>query len=263
MIAISDTLRTKKVVPSGTIVINRPERRNALSREAVAALIEAFEDFHQERSVRAVILTGAGDSFCSGSDLQQIHESSADVNALEIWHDDARQLQQLIELMLRFPKPIIAAVNGWVVGSGVALMLAADIVIAGTSSKLLMPEAQRGLSSGLTAPLLAFRIGAGNAANVLFRGLAFDANHALRLGLYHEVVDDELVWARSHEIVKQMATGASESHQLAKQILNETIGESLLTQLSIGAANMAAARTTLAAREGIAAFLEKRPPNWQ
>jgi enoyl-CoA hydratase/carnithine racemase len=263
MIAISELVRTKKVAPSGTIILNRPECRNALSREMVAALIEALDDYHQERGVRAVILTGAGESFCSGWDLQTMHDLSSEPNAQEIWHEDVRQFQQLIETMLRFPKPIIAAVNGWVAGSGAALMLAADLAIAGTSAQLLMPEARRGLSCGLTAPLMAFRIGAGPTANVLFRGMALAATRAHELGLYQEVVDDALVWARCHEVAKEIAIGSSGSHQLTKQLLNETIGESLLTQLSIGAANTAAARTTQAAREGIAAFLEKRPPDWQ
>ncbi len=125
-----------------------------------------------------------------------------------------------------------------------------------------MPEPKRGLSAGITTPLLSFRIGTGLAARVLFAGQPIDAAEALNLGLFHEVVSDELIWARSYELAKTFAEGARESHQLTKRMLNETIGETLFTQLSIGAANMAAARTTDAAIEGINAFLEKRDPNW-
>jgi enoyl-CoA hydratase/carnithine racemase len=164
--------------------------------------------------------------------------------------------------MLRYPKPIIAAVNGWNVGSGLALMLASDIVIAGESSKLLMPEALRGLNAGMTTPLLSFRVGSGPAAKILFCGKPVLAEESIRLGLFHEMVDDDLIWARAHELATQCAAGARESHQMTRQMLNETIGESLFTQLSIGAANMAAARTTPAATEGINAFLEKREPDW-
>ena len=262
MIAISDNVQTRKDGPSGTIVINRPDRRNALSREIIEMISQALEDFHSERSVRAVILTGTGETFCAGTDLHQLKETSNSKNALETWHKDARSFLDLVEQMLRFPKPIIASVNGWVVGSGVSLMLASDIVVAGTDARLMMPEALRGLNAGITTPLLNFRVGAGMTSSILYSGSAVSAEEALNLGLFHEVVDKELVWARSFELAGQCATGARESHQMTKQLINETIGEGLYTQLSIGAANMAAARTTPAAREGIDAFLEKREPKW-
>ncbi len=124
MIAISDNVQIRKDKPSGTITLNRPDRRNALSREIVEMLITAFEDFHQEKSVRAVILTGTGDCFCSGTDLHQLKETAESKKALETWHEDVTQFQRLIETMLRFPKPIIAAVNGWTIGSGLSLALA-------------------------------------------------------------------------------------------------------------------------------------------
>jgi len=262
MIAISDNVQIRKDGPSGTIVINRPDRRNALSREIVEMLSEALDDLYGERSVRAVILTGTGDTFCSGTDLHQLKETAESNNALETWHKDARNFLELIEKMLRFPKPIIASVNGWVVGSGVSLMLASDIVIAGFESKLRMPEALRGLNAGITTPLLSFRVGTSMASSILYSGEPVSAEEALNLGLFHETVADDLVWARGFELAGQCAAGARESHQMTKQLINETIGERLFTQLSIGAANMAAARTTLAAKEGIDAFLEKRDPNW-
>lgn len=262
MIAISDNVQIRKDGPSGTIVINRPDRRNALSREIVEMLSQALDDFYAEKSVSAVILTGTGDTFCSGTDLHQLKETSESPNALETWHRDARGFLELIEKMLRFPKPIIASINGWVVGSGVSLMLASDIVVAGTESQLLMPEARRGLNAGITTPLLSFRIGTSMASSILYSATSIAAENALKLGLFHETVANDLVWARSFELARQCAAGARESHQMTKQLINETIGERLFTQLSIGAANMAAARTTMAAKEGVDAFLEKRDPNW-
>ncbi|MGI9498105.1 MAG: enoyl-CoA hydratase/isomerase family protein [Mariniblastus sp.] len=262
MNATSDLINIRRDGACGTIVLNRPERKNALSRELVQQLSEALEDFHGERSVRAVILTGSGDSFCAGTDLNQLKETAESKNALELWHQDSRALLELVEKMLRFPKPIIAAVNGWVMGSGVSLMLAADIVVGGDRSQLGLPEALRGLNPGITTPLMSFRIGTAAASKVLYSGLPLTAEDSLRLGLYQEVVEESLVWARCFEIARACAAGARESHQMTKQLLNETIGENLFTQLSIGTANMAAARTTPAATEGIAAFLEKRDPQW-
>ncbi len=262
MIAISDNIQIRKDKPSGTIVINRPNRRNALSREMVAGLQQAFEDLYQENSVRAIILIGSGNTFCAGTDLQELKDTAEGQKANESWHQDVARFQELIEYMLRCPKPIICGVNGWVVGCGAALMLAADVVVADQDAQVVLPEAKRGLFSGVAGTLLAHRIGSSHAANLMLTGREVACEDALRLGLFQESVAGDLIWARCQEVAQQIASGARQSHHLVKQMLNETIGEDLFTQLSIGSANTAAARTTAAAIEGITAFLEKREPEW-
>lgn len=262
MIAISDNLQLRRDIPSGTIVINRPNRRNALSRELVASMIEAFDDLHQEGRVRAVILTGTGSTFCSGTDLKELKETATSKSAQKVWHQDVLQFLRLIEKMLRFPKPIICAVNGWVVGSGAALMLASDVVVAAKEAQLRMPEARLGLFSGIAAALLAFRVGSGSAARLMLSAANVGCEELQTVGLVQETVENDLLWARCQELAEQFAVGAKQSHLLIKQMINETIGEKLFTQLSIGAANTATARTTEIALEGIDAFLEKREPDW-
>ena len=113
------------------------------------------------------------------------------------------------------------------------------------------------------APLIAFRIGAGQAARLALTGATIDAAEALRVGLFHELTSDELVWARAMELAKDCAAGAPEAMQLTKRLINETLGEELATQLSSGAIMAATARTTEAAGEGIAALLEGRQPVWK
>jgi len=258
MIAIPDPIKVRKDVPSGTIIINRAENRNALARDVVAKLQQAFEDFQAEKSVRAVILTGSGTCFSSGTDLRELSDSLGEAGANEQWQRDVDQFLTLLETMLRFPKPIIAALAGDAIGSGAALMLAADLVVASEGATISFPEPQRGLVAGLAAPLLAFRVGAGQAARLMLSPAKVTSSQCQSLGLFHELVASDLVWARSHEIAKEVATGSHQSILLSKQMINETIGEQLFTQLSIGAANTASARTTDAAAEGIKAFLEKR-----
>ncbi len=259
---MDDFIRVRKHVPSGTIVLQRTDKCNALSRWMLLQLKQAFEDLHQERQVRAVILTGGGQAFCSGMDLQEIQDSSRADDALQQWHQDAVQLKELIELMLQFPKPIIAAVNGPAVGAGAALVLASDIVVAVSEASFGMPEPLRGLVSGIVAPLLTFRVGAGKAANLLLTARLVEADEAFRWGIYHELTASDTIWARSHQIAEQCARSAPESLQLTKRLLNETIGEQLGVMISAGAAATATARTTEAAEEGLAAFLEKRAPKW-
>jgi methylglutaconyl-CoA hydratase len=257
------TVQIKKNLPSGTIVLNRPDKRNALSRQMMVDLAQALDDFHQERKVRAVILTGAGTAFCAGMDLLEMQETSQQPDALLQWHNDAVHYRELLEKMLRFPKPIIAAVNGPVVAGGAGLMLASDIVVAADSARFGLPEPRRGIVAGIVAPVLVFRIGASHAANLLLTARMIDAAEARGVGLFHEVVKQDVVWARAQELALEIAKSAPEAIQLTKRLLNETIGEHLGTLLSVGAADSATARTTDAAREGLAAFLEKREPKWQ
>jgi len=256
------TVLVKVNIPSGTIVLNRPDKRNALSRQMLTDIAQALDDLHQERKVRAVILTGAGSAFCAGMDLAEMQETSNQPDAFMQWHRDAIQYRELIDQMRRFPKPIIAAINGPVVAGGAGLLLASDIVVAAQEAKFGLPEPRRGIVAGMVAPLLVFRIGASHAANLLLTARTIEAAEAHRIGLFHEIVSADLVWARAQEIAGEIAKSAPESIQLTKRLLNETIGEHLETLLTAGAADSATARTTDAAREGLAAFLEKREPKW-
>ena len=255
-------VQVKSHPPSGTIILNRPDKRNALSRILLMNLKQAFEDLHQERKVRAVILTGAGAAFCSGLDLQEMQATAQESQAHAQWYDDANQYKDLIETMLRFPKPIIAAVNGPAVAGGAGLLLASDIVLASHEATFGLPEPRRGLVAGLVAPLLVYRLGAGQAANLLLTARTVDAAEAHARGIFHELVSSHTLWARGHELAGQCAQSAAEALQLTKRMLNEMIGENLPTLLSSGAAVSATARTTEAAAEGLSAFLDKREPRW-
>src|SRR5207248_3051216 len=121
------TVLVKMNVPSGTIVLNRPEKRNALSRQMLTDIAQAFDDLHQERKVRAVILTGAGIAFCAGMDLAEMQQTIQQPDALSQWHHDAVRYREWRDTMLLFRKPSIAAVNGPVMAGGAGLMLASDI----------------------------------------------------------------------------------------------------------------------------------------
>ncbi len=256
-------VRVKVHEHSGTIILNRPQKRNALSRDMLAELAQALGDLHQEKRVRAVILTGAGTAFCAGMDLAEMHETAASERPHERWHQDAVAYQELIEQMLRFPKPIIAAVNGPAVAGGAGLVLSCDIVVAAEGATFGLPEPLRGIVAGLVAPVLCFRIGGGHAARLLMTAETVDTLEAHRLGLFHEIVHPDHLWPRAVEIAAECARCAPEAIQLTKRMLNETIGEHLFTLLSAGAATSATARTTEAAEEGLAAFLEKLEPVWR
>ena len=247
---------------TGTIILNRPEQRNALDSALLADLSQAFSDLQKQRSCRVVILTGAGSAFCAGTDLAEIDAIAGQKDALVRWQQDLMQLRDLLEKMLRFPKPIIAAVSGKTVGAGMGLLLASDLVVGASNATLALTEPRRGLVAGIVTPLLAFRAGASAAARLLLTSETIDAAEAHRLGLFHELVEEDLVWARAVEWSNECIAGAPQAVMMTKKLLNETLGEHLSTLLTAGTATSAAARTTEAAREGVTAFLEKREPDW-
>ncbi|HEY4233485.1 MAG TPA: enoyl-CoA hydratase/isomerase family protein [Lacipirellulaceae bacterium] len=249
----------------GTIVLNRPERRNALARSMIGQLQQALGDLHAEKRVRAVVLTGAGSAFCAGMDVHEMHLAAElpDAERDKEWGEAAEAYRDLVAQMIEMPKPILASVNGPAVAGGAGLVLASDIVVATETARFGLPDARRGVVAGVVGPLLAFRVGAGTAARMLLTSSIYPAQEAYRLGIYHEMIDENRLWARCVALGEECAAGAPEAVQLTKRLLYETVGEQLSTQLSVGAAISATSHTTEAAREGLAAFVEKRLPQWK
>ena len=251
----------------GTVILNRPDHGNTLVRVMIGQLIEALDDLYRERRVRAIILTGAGTAFCEGIDLEEINDSTQlkdDWSESEDrWGEDAADYRDLIVRMLEITKPIIAAVNGPALSSGAGLVMASDIVVASHDGTFGLPDPRRGLVAGVVAPLVCHRLGAGQAARLLLTSSIIDAMEAQRLGVFHELVPGNKVWARAAEVAAECAEGAPEALQLTKRLLNETVGEQLETQLTTGAVMQATAFTTEAAQEGISAFLARRKPEWK
>lgn len=263
MIANSSIVDVRIDKPSATIILNRPARKNAISSESVQRILEAFADLNQERGVSAVILTGSSDSFCSGTDLNDLNLNLDDEASQEKWFQETMAMNELLETMLRFPKPIIAAVNGAALGYGFALSLACDLIIASPEAFFGCPEIKRGLVPGLVSPLLAFRVGAAKAASYALTGSQISCEEAKSAGFLHEVVqNDNVLWARANDLAKVFAENSPQSMQMTKNLINETVGEAFLTHLNLGTANSAAARTTESAKEGVRAFVDKRSPKW-
>jgi enoyl-CoA hydratase/carnithine racemase len=249
----------------GTILLHRAERRNALSRAMIAEMQQALDDLHLEKRVRAVVLTGAGTAFCSGLDVHELHslDGLPEQEKVQQWGAAADAYRELVARLIEFPKPIIASVNGPAVAGGAGLVLACDVVVAGEAAQFGLPDPRRGVVAGVVGPLLAFRVGAGPAARLLLTSSLYPAAEAFRLGIYHEMIDHDRLWARAVAIGEECAAGAPEAVQLTKRLLWETVGEQLSTQLSVGAAMSATSHFTESAQEGLAAFVEKRRPEWK
>ena len=247
-----------------TVLLQRPSICNALSPQMLEELNTAFSDIHQEKRVQAVVLSGSGPHFCSGLDLNTLLAIS-DLEASEAlpqWFSIWERLRELFETMLRFPKPIIAAIDGGAIGAGLGLALASDLIVSSENAFFASPEIQLGLAAGPTAALLHFRFGSRVTTQMLLAGYSLPAGEAHALNLIDRPVTSEQIWVRANELASQCALAPRESQQATKRILNECIGEQLMTQLAAGAAQSVAACTTDAAGEGIRSFLEKREPVW-
>ncbi|WP_146520920.1 enoyl-CoA hydratase/isomerase family protein [Stieleria varia] len=247
-----------------TVVLDRPESHNALNPQLVADLKQAFSDVHQEKRVGAVVLSAAGDHFCSGVDLKVFSEISQlpGHEAMAQWHTIWKELTELLEQMLRFPKPIVAAVDGKAIGAGLSLVLACDLFVMSDRATLSSNAVQRGLVGGATAALMSFRFGGAIAARMMLSDAEMSAAQADAMGLTSEVVDSSQVWVAANRWAQRCGQAPREALQATKRVLNESVGEALLTQLSAVAADSAAACTTDAANEGIRAFVEGRSANW-
>ncbi|QDS98121.1 enoyl-CoA hydratase/isomerase family protein [Adhaeretor mobilis] len=257
-------LKLSTAGPTGTIILNRPEQQNLLTPAMVSELSEALDDLYYTKSIRAIVITGAGDTFSSGLDhSQDISSTATEAENARRWGEEAQVFCELLVRMLEITKPIIAAVNGPALSAGAAIAAAADVVVAGQSATFGLNDARHGRIAGMASTLVGFRLGAGQAARLALTSATIDATEAYRLGLFHELVDDEQTWARANQLAEECAAGAPEAIQLTKRLINETLGETLATQLSAAAVLSATARTTAAAAEGIAAQREGRPPEWK
>lgn len=250
--------------PTATILMDRPSTGNALDERLIEDLNQALDDLHQEKKVRAIVLTGSGSDFCIGMDLHELHEHTAvdDLVALPRWIEHWQRLAELVERLLRFPKPIVAAVDGRAAGAGFSLALAADMVVASHSATFVATPIRRGMVGGVLAPLLAFRIGSARASRALLTGESISSRQAQRYGFVAHRVPSPQIWVAANELANQCASFPSSPLAVTKRLLNETIGEALLTQIAVGAAAAATATSTEVAAEGLKAFATGREPVW-
>lgn len=248
-----------------TVMIDRPDQHGALSPGLLEDLRQALSDLHQEKRVRSLVLTSSGDHFCSGVDMKVFHQITQlpDHEKPQQWYEYWRQLAETCEELLRFPKPIVAAVDGAVIGAGLAIVLACDLVVATQQATFSAEAVQRGLVGGVTAALLTFRLSAAVAAQMTLVARPWTADEMYRTGLLcSPPVSADQVWVAANDLATQCAAGSAPSIAATKRMINETVGEALMSQIVSAAADGASICNTEAAVEGIHAFIEKRDPDW-
>jgi methylglutaconyl-CoA hydratase len=245
---------------SAILTLNRPDRRNALSRALIAALGEAAARAANDPAARCVILTGAGNAFCAGMDLAELQESlGVGPQESPVW-DDALRLATVYDRIYTLPKPTIAAVNGPAVAGGAGLVSVCDLAVAVPEARFGYPEVRRGLVAAMVMPHLLRHVGERTARYLLLTGETIDAEEAHRVGFINMVVpaaqlmEQALIWA------KAVAEGGPNALARTKDLLHSFSHQSL--SLEEAAKASAAPRLTEECRRGLEAFFNKRPAPW-
>jgi methylglutaconyl-CoA hydratase len=244
------------------LTLNRPDKRNALSRALMEQLCEAIERVSDEspdagtRSQnRVMLLRGAGPAFCTGLDLREAaHEEGAQESARLV----ARTLQTLYESRL----VTIAVVHGAALAGGAGLMTACDLVVAEEGTRIGYPEVRRGLLAALVSGLLCAQVPRRVARELLILGEAIDAERALALGLINRIAPVGQGLAAARTLAEQALLGGPQALVKTKQALNDFSSVGFREALRQALDEHLVARRSAEAREGLAAFLEKRPPGW-
>jgi 2-(1,2-epoxy-1,2-dihydrophenyl)acetyl-CoA isomerase len=241
-----------------TITLNRPAAYNALDltlgRELFAAALEADED----RAVRCVVVTGAGNAFCAGGDVKAFHES-ADRAGILI-KQLTTYLHGAVSRLARSPKPVVMAVNGIAAGGGMSLALAGDLVVAAESAKFSMAYSKIAASpDGSSSYFLPRMIGLRRSLELHYTNRTLSAREAMDWGLVNRVHPDAEFRTATATFARELAQGPTAAFGRAKLLFHQSTQESLETQMELEAQAIAQSSATEDFRNGVAAFVQKKP----
>jgi len=245
-----------------TVTMNRPDVHNAFNDALIGALDEAFETLGRDDRVRLIRLEGAGKSFCAGADLDWMKAAagySEDENRA-----DAGRLSDMLHRVNDCPKPTLALVQGAALGGGVGLVACADIAIAVRNAKFGFTEVRLGLIPATIGPYAVAKIGEAAARRYFLTGERFDAEAAAKMGLVQYTVGSEAdLGTAAERLLSDLLAAAPGAQAAAKELVRAVKNRSIDAELRDDTARrIAARRTTDEAREGMAAFFDKRKPRW-
>jgi len=245
------------------ITLNRPDAMNAWNAQLGEDLRAAVEQAAADEEARAVVVTGAGRAFSSGADLKTSFEPGPDGHP-ELETVLKQRYHPIITGLRTMPKPVLAAVNGPAVGIGLSLALAADLVIARESAYFLLAFVNIGLNpDGGSSLLVPERVGFARAAEMAMLGERVPARQALEWGLINRVTTDEAFDAEVDALAQRLAAGPTRSYAATKRQLDAWLFSRMEAQLDLEAGLQQESATTADFREGVQAFLEKRPPAFE
>jgi len=249
----------------GLITLNRPERLNALNSAWITCFHEVLDTIDAAASVRAVIITGAGRGFCAGADLKSDETMLEGADGVREGYAGQKRLASLVERLTLLRQPVIAAVNGAAMGGGFAVTLGADIRIASSAAKFGVANVKVGVSAGECGMSWLFPrlVGLSRCMELLLTGRTFDAAEAERIGLVSRVVPPEALMEAAMETARAINANAPFAVMMSKEVIwSGVAAPDLRTALAIENRTQVLCNLTGDIKEAVAAFREKRPPNF-
>jgi len=263
-VKVSETELLQELCPNGVLrlTMNRPEVHNAFDEHQTSRLINALDAAAANPEVRVLVLGGAGKSFSAGGDINYMRRMGN--NTYEENLADAGQIAALMKKLNFFPKPSIARVQGAAMGGGVGLVCCCDIVIGTPKARFALSEIKIGLLPATISPYVVRTIGEKASRRLFMTGEMVDADRALTLGLLSEIVAeealDETIDGLAEVLLKNAPQGLGKAKQLVFDVAEGDITEDMIQHTIRCIADV---RESEEGREGLSAFLEKRPPNWK
>ncbi len=243
------------------VVMNRPELHNAFNETLIAELTATLDTLDGDETVRAVVLAGAGKSFCAGADLHWMKKMAGHGHAENV--ADANALAHMLRTLYGLSKPTIARVHGTAMGGGVGLVACCDIAIAAQEATFAFSEGKLGLIPATIAPYAIEAIGARQARRYFVTAERFTAAEAFRIGLVHDIVPMVELDARINELLGSLLLVGPRAQVECKALIRGVAHRSIDAELIAGTAeHIAAVRASQEGRDGVAAFLGKRSAPW-
>lgn len=260
---MSQFIRVENRKGVSIITLSRPEKRNALTREFLRELNSEVERVQNDPKSRLLVLQAEGPVFCAGMDLKEMLEHANGPDSEQELQADSESYQKLLGNLFSLKIPTLAVLQGPVLAGGTGLVFACDLVIASDGSFFSLPEPKRGIVAAMVCPMLVYRVGVSAASWLLMSGRNLSANEAKSCGLVHQVFISAELESERDQLIESILAGSNLALRTTKQHLHEVSGVDVLEQIRVSAEISAAARRTPDAQEGLLAFQEKRPPNWQ
>jgi methylglutaconyl-CoA hydratase len=246
--------------PALRIVLNRPEVRNAFDEEVIDALTACAARAADDRSIRIVVLAGAGKAFCAGADLAWMTKAVAYSQVENL--ADAEDFALMLERFDTLPTPVIGRIHGAALGGGVGLAAVCDIVVAADDASFGLTEVKLGILPAVISPYVLRKIGVSAARELFLTGSRFSAARARELGLVHEVVPEPDLDAAIERRIADLLTSGPNAVAGAKALIRDVTGESPKDVIGLTTSRIAAHRVSAEGQEGMRAFLQKRKPDW-
>ena len=244
-----------------TLVLSRPEVRNAFNDDVIAEFTQAFDALGAREDVRCVVLAAVGQAFCAGADLNWMRRMADYTHAENL--ADAAQLAEMLRVIYECPKPTVARIQGDVYAGGMGLVAACDVAVSVDTAQYCLSEVKLGLIPATISPYVIRAMGARAAHRYFLTAERFDASEAHRIGFIHEVVTADALDAKVAEITQALVNASPQAVKACKQLVQDVAGQELSAELiARTVTGIADIRSSEEGKEGVQSFLQKRKPSW-